>query len=93
MEPPRKGTIAAKKYKSIIHARPFRIENDSHKMSSKSHYCFAQVKIMEELFACYPEEGLLMDCDNMNKIKMNGTTAVSRYHQPKSFFMNTDTLH
>lgn len=88
MLPPRKGTIAAKRYKGLIKARPFRIENDKRLINDNSHRCFAGVNLNEELFVLFG--GDLLDCDNMNKVKMNGTTAVSRYHQPRSFFVDGD---
>lgn len=87
---PRKGTIAARRYKGLINARPYRIENDRHVVNENSHLCFATVNCYEELFVMFSEEGQLFDCDNMNKTKMNGTTAVSRYHQPLSYFLSND---
>lgn len=32
----------------------------------------------------------MIDADNMNKVKANGTTATSRYHQPRGFFHASD---
>lgn len=90
MQPPRKGRIASKRYRGVIQAKVQRIENNKHVMSAKSHYCFSSVKLVQELFVCYFEQGVLIDVDNMNKVKMNGTTAVSRYHQPNAYFHSGD---
>jgi hypothetical protein len=34
-----------------------------------------------------------MDADNMNKVKANGNTATSRYHQPRGFVLSNDQGH
>lgn len=90
MMPPRKNAKSASKYKCLIKARPFRIENDKHNITATSHRCFSTVNAIEELFMCFPSEGRVLDCDNMAKINMNGKTAVSRYHQADSFFLEKD---
>jgi hypothetical protein len=90
MLPPRKNANNASNYKCLIQARPFRIENDRHNITELSHRCFATVNMIEEFFMAFPSEGVLIDADNMSKIKMNGTTAVSRYHQPRSYWMEGD---
>jgi hypothetical protein len=90
MLPPRKNANNASNDKCLIQARPFRIENDRHNITELSHRCFATVNMIEEFFMAFPSEGVLIDADNMSKIKMNGTTAVSRYHQPRSYWMEGD---
>lgn len=90
MEPPRRGTHHAKMFKGLIKARPSRVENNNHKFSEADHRCFTNIKNARELFALFPEEGVLADCDNMAKIQMNGKTAVSRYHQGQGYFLEKD---
>ena len=43
-----------------------------------------------EAFAAFPFEGEILDADNMNKVKANGTPATSRYHQGGRYFLEDD---
>lgn len=56
----------------------------------QSHKASATVKLTLEAFVAFFDEGSAWSNDNMNKIKANGTTAVSRYHQPRGFFLQGD---
>ena len=49
------------------------------------------MKHREEFVTSYPEECAFYSCDDMNKLKMGPTPAVSRYHQVLRFFMRDDS--
>jgi hypothetical protein len=103
MSPPKKSSNSARLYHEYVKARPGRCENDKHIYTEfvcfnfnlailimQSHKASATVKMALEAFVAFNEEGECWSNDNMNKIHANGTTAVSRYHQPRGFFKTDD---
>ena len=90
MNPPRRKTIAAERYKGLIAARVPGKKNCYREDSPDQHYLFARVAYRRELAARFPDEFAMFSCDDMNKIKV-GPLAVSRYHQVERFFPTEDT--
>ena len=87
---PRKGSIAGKSHLGVVDARIPGKDNSGRKENNTvQHYHAANVKFKME---CAKDNNELIDVisvDNMNKIKV-GTLAVSRYHQIRRFFLNSD---
>ena len=59
--------------------------------SPNQHFLFARVAYREEFVLRFENEASFYSCDDMNKIKMGPSPAVSWYHQQNRFFMNDDT--
>ena len=55
------------------------------------YFLFARVNYCEELCSKFHEEGCFYTSDDMNKLRMGPSTAVSRYHQQNRFFMRNNT--
>lgn len=87
--PPRKNTIAAKSYKSLVDAKvpckrnAFRIEN------ADQHFLFSRIAMRDQLIAMFHRQAVAYSCDDMNKLLV-GVNAVSRYQQIRHFFMSDD---
>ena len=91
MKPPRKNTVRASRYKSLVDARVPRKRNNYREENGNQHFLFARVLYREEFVAKFNKECVFLSCDDMNKIKMGPATAVSRYHQQFRFFMTDDS--
>ena len=85
MEPPRKGTIAAARYKSLIKARVPGKKNAHREDNIDQHYLFARVAYRREFAQKFLNFCAIFSCDDMNKVKV-GALAVRRYHQIERFF-------
>ena len=90
MVPPKKNTIRASRYKSLIDARVPGKRNNYREESPNQHFLFARNKYREEFVAMFPNDATFFSCDDMNKLKMGPAPAVSRYHQILRFFMRNN---
>ena len=81
MVAPRKNSSRADRYKVLIDVKVAAKKNNYREGCDNQHFVF--VKFHEE--ACF------YSSDDMNKLRMGPSTAVSRYHQQNSFFMRNDT--
>ena len=90
MVPPRKNSGRAHRYKGLIDAKIPKKRNDYREDSENQHFLFARVKYREEFVAKYEEECCFYSCDDMNKLRLSPSPAVSRYHQQFRFFMQDD---
>ena len=61
--------------------------NDYRENHVNQHFLAARVKFHEESCSMFSNECQLYLADDMNKICMGPTTAVSRYHNQHQFFM------
>ena len=87
MVPPRKGTISGQSHKSLVSARiPKTGRNDYRENHENQHFLFSRVAYREEFCSKFTDECTFFSCDDMAKIRMGPTTAVSRYHQERRFF-------
>ena len=89
MVPPRKETLKASRYHSVVNVRVPGKRNDKHGDHKDSHFCLAQMGYIKEFSAQFQQETALISCDNKNKINA-GSLAVSRYHQLKRLFPVSD---
>ena len=85
MEPPRKQTIAASRYKGYVKARVPGYRNQYREDNIDQHYLFACVSYRSEFAQMFSKFCAIFSCDDMNKVKV-GALAVSRYHQTERFF-------
>ena len=87
MVSPRKNSIQSKRYQGLVSARiPHTGRNDYRENHENQHFLFAQVSYREEFCSKFNSECSFYLCDDMAKIRMAPCTAVSRYHQERSFF-------
>lgn len=86
MAPPRRGTTAATRYKTLVSARVPAKCNQYRENHEDQHYLFARVAYRREFTMKFREEA---SCDDMNKVKV-GPLAVSRYHQIYRYFHQDD---
>ena len=87
--PPRKNSTRACRYKGPVDAKIPRKRNDYRE--ENQHFLFSRVAYREEFVTQHASESCFYSCDDMNKIKMGPSTAVSRYHQQMRLFINSDT--
>ena len=80
MEPPRRGTVAGKRYQGLVKARVPGKRNAYREDHPDQHYLFARVAYRREFSEMFSSECAIFSCDDMNKVKI-GALAVSRYHQ------------
>ena len=64
-------------------------DNSRRKENLDVHYQLSRTKLRREMAAYFPDEITIVSADSMNKIRY-GTLAVSRYHQIRKIFMNSD---
>ena len=64
--------------------------NDYRENRENQHFLFARVAHREEFCSKYSDECTFFSCDDMAKIRMAPTPAVSRYHQERRFFAKGD---
>ena len=88
---PRKHSSRAFRYKGLVNTRVPRKKNDYRENSENQHFLFARVKYREEFVARFSKEACFYSADDMNKLRMAPSTAVSRYHQQFRFFMQEDS--
>ena len=88
---PRKNSSRARRYKGLIDVRVPGKRNQYREDSKNQHFLFARVAYREELASKFREECQFYSCDDMNKLRMGPSPAVSRYHQINRFFMTDDT--
>ena len=84
-----KRTFTAARYKSVIDAAVPCKDNSRKKENLDAHYQLSRIKLRREMAAYFPDEITIVSGDSMNKIRY-GTLAVSRYHQIRKIFMNSD---
>ena len=89
MEPPRRGTIAGKRYQGFVKARVPGKRNAYREDHPDQHYLFARVAYRREFSEMFSSECAIFSCDDMNKVKV-GALAVSRYHQIDHFYPTED---
>ena len=89
MAPPRRGTTAATRYKTLVSAHVPAKCNQYHENHEDQHYLFARVAYRREFTMKFKKEAAIFSCDDMNKIKV-GSLAVSRYHQIYRYFHQDD---
>ena len=88
---PKKNSSRAYRYKGYIDAKVTAKKNDYREGSSNQHFLFARVNYREELCAMFSDECRFYSSDDMNKLRMGPSPAVSRYHQQHRFLMRDDT--
>ena len=91
MVPPKLNGSRAHRYKKLIDAKVSGKRNDYREDSLNQHFLFARIKYREEFVAKFREEAEFYSADDMNKIRMGPSTAVSQYHQQRRFFIGEDT--
>ena len=91
MVPPRKNSTRARRYKKLIDAKVPKKRNDYREENANQHFLFARVRYREEFAVKFQNEAAFYSSDDMNKIRMGPSTAVSRYHQQFRFFLRTDS--
>ena len=91
MVAPRKNSSRADRYKGLIDAKVAAKKNNYREGCDNQHFLFARVNYREELCSKFQEEVCFYSSDDMNKLRMGPSTAVSRYHQQNCFFMRNDT--
>ena len=90
MVAPKKNSSRAYRYKGYIDAKVTAKKNDYREESSNQHFLFARVNYREELSTMFSDECTFYSSDDMNKLHMGPSPAVSRYHQQHRFFMRDD---
>ena len=90
MVAPRKNSSHADRYKGLIDAKVAAKKNNYREGCENQHFLFARVNYREELCSKFHEEACFYSSDDMNKLRMGPSTAVSRYHQQNRFFMRND---
>ena len=71
----------------MIDARIPKKRNDYRENSVNQHFLFSRVKYREEFSVQFSDECEFYSFDDMNKLRMGPSPAVSRYHQQFRFFM------
>ena len=89
-KPVKKGTLTAKRYKSVVDACVPKKDNSRHKDNADAYYLLSRIKLRKELAAYIPEEYTVISADSMNKIR-HGTLAGSRYHHIRKIYLTNDT--
>ena len=89
--PPSKNTIRAEPYKYLIDARIPRKKTITEKKNTNKYFLFTRVAYREEFALQFKKKCCFYSCDDMNKIQMGPSTAVSRYHQVLRFFMENNS--
>ena len=89
--PVNKGTFTAARYKrqDVIDATVPCKDNSPRKGNLDTRYLLSRIKLRREMAAYFPVEIAIVSADSMNRIHY-GTLAVSRYHQVRKIFMNSD---
>ena len=88
---PRKNSTRSQRYKSLIDAKVPGKRNQYREGSPNQHFLFARVSYREEFVSKFADECTFFSCDDMNKIKMGPSPAVSRYHQQHRFYMSNNS--
>ena len=88
-QPVHKGTFAAERYKGIIDGKVAFKDNSLMKQHVNGHYLLSRIKLRKEMFSHLDKEVTAVSCDTMKKLKV-GTLAVSRYHQIRKIFLQSD---
>ena len=88
-QPVHKGTFAAERYKGITDGKVAFKDNSLMKQHVNGHYLLSRIKLRKEMFSHLDKEVTAVSCDTMNKLKV-GTLAVSRYHQIRKIFLQSD---
>ena len=91
LQPPSKNSTRSQRYKSLIDAKFSGKRNQYRKGSANQHFLFARVSYREEFVSKFADECTFFSCDDMNKIKMGPSPAVSRYHQQHRFLMSNNS--
>ena len=89
--PPRKNSIRAHGFKKLIAACVSGKRNQYREGNKNQHFMFARVAYREEFVFKFKHEAVFFSSDDMNKLRMGPSTAVSRYHQISRFFMANDS--
>ena len=89
--PVNKGTFTAARYKreDVIDATVPCKDNSPRKENLDTRYLLSRIKLRRQMAAYFPVEIAIVSADSMNRIHY-GTLAVSRYHQVRKIFMNSD---
>ena len=88
-QPVHKGTFTAERYKGIIDGKVAFKDDSLMKQHVNGHYLLSRIKLRKEMFSHLDKEVTAVSCDMMNKLKV-GTLAVSRYHQIRKIFLQSD---
>ena len=88
---PRKNSTRAERYKGYVNARVPSKRNNYREKSANQHYLFVKVAYREELVTKFDEECQFYSSDDMNKLKVNPATTISRNHQMLRIFMADDS--
>ena len=86
-QPPRANTKAGSQYKGLINARVAPKQNSYRHCAEGVHYARAQQNMFAELFTLFGQP--CFSGDDMNIIQV-GRPAVSRYHQNRRFFPDSE---
>ena len=87
--PVNKTTFTAARYKSVIDAVVPCKDNSRRKENLDAHYLLRRIKLRRKIAAYFPDEITIVSANSMMKIRY-GTLTVSRYHQIRKIFMNSD---
>ena len=87
--PVNKTTFTAARYKSVIDAVVPCKDNYRRKENLDAHYLLSKIKLRRKIAAYFPDEITIVSANSMKKIRY-GTLAVSRYHQIRKIFMNSN---
>ena len=87
--PVNKRKFTEARYKSMIDAAVPCKDNSPRKENLDVHYLLSRIKLWREMAAYFSDEITIVSADSMNKI-LDGTLAVSRYHQIRKIFMSSD---
>ena len=77
MHPPQKDSSRAHHYKCLIDAKVSGKRNQYREGSPNQHFLFARVACREDFVSRFENEASSYSCDEMNKIKMRPSPAVS----------------
>ena len=89
LEPPNKGHVNAKRYKSCVLARVPPKRNDHYNQKLNLHYCRAQVYQTLEAANMFSSEAVTASFDNKDKFNV-GTLMISRHQKIQKFFKTND---
>lgn len=84
--PPKTSRLAARFYKEIVPFKTAPRNNDYHMHSPHLHFASSMIKQYTELCAYFPDDFLMLSCDNKNKIVI-GTAANANPTCPRGMFM------